>query len=116
MYGATKSANDVLNSTGAAAGAAASPIPKMSAYDVLLEINAHVPPKDKITRDIDKLGIDIDGETVDVSGSAKTAAEIDTLVAELKKITCFKDIQRGATETGEGDVKKFKLTITTDCN
>ena len=34
-----------------------------------------------------------------------------SLVSELKKIDCFKEIQRGATETGEGGVKKFKLTI-----
>jgi Tfp pilus assembly PilM family ATPase len=116
MYNAPKTASEVLSSTAPGGAAAASVIPKMSAYDLLLEINAHLPPKDKITLDLDKLDIDIDGEKVDMSGSAKTGEEIDTLVAELKKITCFKEIQRGATETGEGGVKKFKLTITTDCN
>jgi hypothetical protein len=50
-----------------------------------------------------------------MSGTAKTGEEIDLLVAELKKITCFKEIQRGATETGEGGVKKFRLTIPTTC-
>ncbi len=108
-----KTADEVLASTGAAGGAAASPMPKMSAYDILLEINAHVPAKDKITLDIDKL--DIDDDKVDMSGTAKTGEEIDLLVAELKKITCFKEIQRGATETGEGGVKKFRLTIPTTC-
>ena len=34
---------------------------------------------------------------------------------ELKKITCFKEIQRGSTETGEGGIKKFKLTIPSTC-
>jgi Tfp pilus assembly PilM family ATPase len=113
MYGAPKTAADVLSSTGAAGTAAVSPLPKMTAYDVLLEINTHLPPKEKITLDIDKL--DIDDAKVDMSGTAKTGEEIDLLVAELKKITCFKEIQRGATETGEGGVKKFKLTIPTAC-
>jgi general secretion pathway protein L len=113
MYGAPKTAADVLSSSGPAGGAAASPLPKMSAYDIMLEINAHLPPKDKITVDIDKL--DIDEQKVDMSGTAKTGEEIDLLVAELKKITCFKEIQRGATETGEGGVKKFKLTIPSTC-
>jgi hypothetical protein len=36
-------------------------------------------------------------------------------VSELKKITCFKEIQRGATETGDDGVKKFRLTIPTTC-
>ncbi|NVB77084.1 MAG: pilus assembly protein PilM, partial [Kofleriaceae bacterium] len=113
MYGAPKSANDVLNSSAAAGGAAASPLPKMSAYDILLEINSRLPGKDKITLDIDKL--DIDDQKVDLTGTAKTGEEIDLLVTELKKIECFKEPQRGPTETGEGGVKKFRITIPSGC-
>lgn len=113
MYGTTKTAAEVLSSTGASGRAALSPMPKLTAYDILLEINTHLPPKDKITLDIDKL--DIDDQKVDMSGTAKTGEEIDLLVSELKKITCFKEIQRGATETGDDGVKKFKLTIPTTC-
>lgn len=113
MFGAQKTVNEVMSTTGRAGGGAASPLPKMSAYDVLLEINNKIPAKDKITIDIDKL--DIDDQKVEMTGSAKTSEEIDLLVVGLKKITCFKEIQRGATETGEGGVKKFKLTIPTTC-
>ncbi len=48
---------------------------------------ASIPPKDKITLDIDKL--DIDSTKVDIAGTAKTAEEVDLLVTELKKIDCF---------------------------
>jgi Tfp pilus assembly PilM family ATPase len=114
MYGSARSASEVNNSTGAAGGGASmSPVPKMSAYDLLLELNAHIPPKDKITLDVDKL--EIDNEKVDMSGTAKTPEEIDTLVSELKKSDCFKEIQRGPTETGEGGVKKFRLTMPVKC-
>jgi general secretion pathway protein L len=113
VFGSQKTAAEVLSSSGASGGAAASPLPRMSAYDILLEINSKIPPKDKITIDIDKL--DIDDQKVDMSGSVKTAEEIDLLVTELKKVPCFKEIQRGATETGDNDTKKFKLTIPTTC-
>jgi general secretion pathway protein L len=113
VFGAQKTAAEVLSSSGAGGGPSASPLPKMSAYDIMLEINSKIPPKDKITIDIDKL--DIDDQKVDMSGSVKTAEEIDLLVTELKKVACFKEIQRGATETGENGTKKFKLTIPTTC-
>jgi len=113
VLGSAKSADDVLNSTGPGGGATASPIPKMTAYDLLLEINSHVPPKDKITLDVDKL--DIDEQKIDMSGTAKTPEEIDLLVTELKKSDCFKDIQRGPTEVGDNGVRKFRLTIAPTC-
>ena len=63
-----------------------------------------------ITIDIDKL--DIDDQKIDMTGSVKTAEEIDLLVTELKKVTCFKDVNRGPTDTNADGTKKFKLTIT----
>lgn len=115
MYGSARTAGEVLNASapGGANGPGGSPVPKMTAYDLLLEVNSHVPPKDKITLDVDKL--EVDNEKVDMSGTAKTPEEIDALVTELKKSDCFKDIQRGPTETGEGGVKKFRLTIPVAC-
>jgi general secretion pathway protein L len=113
MYGTSKSAKDVLSTSGAAGGAAASPLPKMTAYDLMLDINSHVPPKDKITLDIDRL--DIDSQKIDMTGTAKTAEEIDLLVKQLKEIKCFKEVTPGTQELGEGGVKKFKLTIPHAC-
>jgi hypothetical protein len=104
----------VLNSTGAAGGGAAvSPMPKMTTYDLLLEINSHIPPKDKVTLDVDKL--EIDNEKVDMSGTVKTPEELDALVTELRKSDCFKDIQRGPTDTLEGGIRKFRLTMPVKC-
>jgi general secretion pathway protein L len=113
VLGSQKTAEEVLNSNGAAAGGSLSPVPKMTAYDLLLEINSHVPPKDKITLDVDRL--DIDEQKIDMTGTAKTPQEIDLLEAELKKSDCFKDIQRGPTEVGDNGVRKFRLTINPQC-
>ena len=114
MYGSSKTASEVLNSSGASGGGGAlSPVPKMTAYDLLLEFNSHIPPKDKITLDVDKL--EIDNEKVDVSGTVKTPEELDALVSELKKSDCFKDIQRGPTDTLDNGVRKFRLTMPVKC-
>ena len=114
FYGTSKTADDILGTseTGGSSGSG-SPLPKMSAYDILLAINSHVPPKDKITLDVDTLSID--DQKIDFQGTAKTPEEIDALVTELKKVDCFKNIERGPTETGDNGVKKFRLTIHHQC-
>lgn len=114
VFGEVRSAAVIVNSNGAAGGmASSSPLPKASAYDILLEISSKVPPKDKITLDIDQL--QIDDQKVDIQGTTKTAEGIDLLVAELKKIECFKEVNRGPTDTNADGTKKFKLTITAQC-
>jgi Tfp pilus assembly PilM family ATPase len=112
VFGAPKSAKEVLGTTGAGGGTQASPLPKMSAWDVMIEVSSHVPPKDKITLDIDK--IDIDDQKVDITGTAKTPKEIDDFVVELKKVDCFKEPQRGNTDTTDTGTK-FRLTIPSNC-
>jgi general secretion pathway protein L len=103
----------VLESTAASGAGQASPIPRLSAYDLLLDISAHIPPKDKITLDLDSVNID-EGK-VDISGTTKKVEEIDTLISELRKIECFKNnITRGATDNQSNGVR-FKLTITAQC-
>jgi len=113
QFGEAKSADDVLAQTGGAGGSTISPLPKFSAYDILLEISGKVPAKDKIVLDIDQLMIE---ETkVDIQGTTKTAEGIDLLVAELRKVECFKEVSRGQTDTNADGTKKFKLTITAAC-
>ncbi len=114
QFGEPRTAEAVLNTSGGGGGAiGVSPLPKSSAYDILLMISEKVPPKDKITLDIDQL--QIDDQKVDLQGTTKTAEGIDLLVSELRKIECFKDVSRGPTDTGADGVKKFKLTITQQC-
>jgi Tfp pilus assembly PilM family ATPase len=110
-FGESKTAKEVnaMNS-GGAAGGGISPLPKASAYDILLEISNKVPAKDKITLDIDQL--QIDDQKVDIQGTTKTAEGIDLLVTELKKVDCFKEVSRGPTDTNSDGTKKFKLMIT----
>ncbi|HET9619726.1 MAG TPA: pilus assembly protein PilM [Kofleriaceae bacterium] len=113
-FGTAKTAEEILATTSPGGAAAGSPIPKTTAWDLMLEISNHVPGKDKITLDLDH--ITIDDTKVDLTGTTKTPEEIDMLIAELKKIECFKNnVTRGPTETAANGAKRFKLTITASC-
>jgi len=110
QFGAPKTAKEVLATKGGAAGGGLSPLPKASAYDLMLEISNKVPAKDKITIDITQL--QIDDQKIDIEGTAKTAENLDLLVTELKKIQCFKSVMPGQTDTNADGSKEFKLSIT----
>ena len=114
QFGSARSAEAVLDSTGPGGSSQASPIPKLTAYDIVLDISSHVPPKDKITLDLEH--VTIDDTKVEINGTTKTSEEIDLLITELRKIECFKNnVQRGATDTLASGVKRFKLTVASPC-
>lgn len=113
QFGEPRTAEGVLDSNRAKGAGALSPLPKASAYDILLDISNHVPGKDKITLDLESL--QIDDQKVEMQGTTKVTEGIDLLVTELKKIDCFKEITRGPTDTTPDGSKHFKLTITTAC-
>ncbi len=104
----------------------APPVPTMTAYDLLDEISRHVPAADKGKLDITQL--EIKPKKTYIKGTVETAAQVDDLVAELKKIDCFENIETGKISTvtapPSGDntagdkpreLKQFDLTITATC-
>jgi Tfp pilus assembly PilM family ATPase len=107
-----KTVEEVLDTKAGAAGAASSPLPKQTAYDVLIEVSAHVPPKDKVTIDIQH--IDIGTDKIELAGTAKKPNEIDMLVDELKKVPCFTKVDRGPT-TVSGELQSFSINIAAQC-
>jgi general secretion pathway protein L len=114
QFGEARSADAVLESNGPASVSLSSPLPKLTAYDLLLDISSHIPPKDKMTIDLERMTID--DTKIDINGTTKTSEEIDLLITELKKIECFKgNVTRGPTDTLPSGVKRFKLTITASC-
>jgi Tfp pilus assembly PilM family ATPase len=112
VYGSSMNADAVLNETKAASLAALSPLPKMSAYDILLAINEKLPARDKVTLDVTQL--DINGTTVEIRGTTKKPDEIDTLETALKDIQCLGPAARGSTQqTAEGS--QFQLSYKHTC-
>ena len=102
------------------------PVPTMTAYDLLDEISERVPPPEKGKLDI--LELDIKPKKTYIKGTADSAAQVDDLVAELKKIECFETIEPGkissvtSPPSGENtqgekarELKQFTLNIKTSC-
>jgi general secretion pathway protein L len=110
--GEPRTASQVLKSR-EAKPAEVSPLPKMSAYDLLLEINDKLPKKDKVTIDVSQL--EIGKEKVTMRGSAKNDEEIASIIGELRSIKCFTDIASGTQDTGPKGERRFQLTITSTC-
>jgi general secretion pathway protein L len=111
-FGRAMSADEVLKSD-SAKPVEVSPLPQMTAYDILLEINAKIPAKEKVTVDITQL--EISDTKVVLRGSAKTDDEIDQITAELKSIKCFPEITPGTRETGPKGERRFQLNIRSTC-
>jgi hypothetical protein len=115
-FGQPKTVNDLLAlKTGNGGGGASgdTPMPKMSAYDLLLAINAKLPARDKMTLDVTDL--DIKDNRVNIKASAKTPEEIDALVKALGDISCIKEITPGSTTNGPNGEKNFSLQMRTEC-
>ncbi|HVK71828.1 MAG TPA: cell division FtsA domain-containing protein [Kofleriaceae bacterium] len=104
---------EILNMTGGSAATGDSPLPKLSAYDLLLQINEKLPARDKVTLDVSEL--EIKGDKVTLKATVKTAEEADAVEAAIKQITCFKEITRGATTSAPDGTKNFSLSIRSEC-
>ena len=114
-FGKSKSVPELLALTTGDVGPGESPLPKMSAYDLLLAINAKLPARDKVTLDVTDL--DIKDNKINIKASAKTPEEIDQIEAALKDIPCIKagEITRGSTTNGPNGEKNFSFSIRTEC-
>lgn len=113
-FGTPQTAKQVLLGAGAVTvAAAASPLPKMTAWDLLLDISARVPPRDKVTLDVSRL--EIDERQITIKGTVKTPEEVDDVEAALRSQACFTDVTRGTTQQNAEGRREFEFTIKPDC-
>jgi general secretion pathway protein L len=112
IFGEPLSASDALDRTGGQTKAD-SPLPKMTAYDILLAINETIPPRSEVTLDVTEL--DIKPSKITFEGRAKASQEIDKIQENLEKIACFKEVKRGKQSAGPDDTQTFELTIESSC-
>jgi general secretion pathway protein L len=89
-----------------------SPLPKLSAFDQLVEISKKLPKRDQVKLDV--LELDIRPQKVAIKAKTDSMKSIDDIEKALKGIECFTEVQRGKVEGPEGE-KKFSFSITTKC-
>jgi hypothetical protein len=86
----------------------ASPLPKMTAFDELVEISKHLPARSE--GKIDVLELEIEPKKVTIKAVADGAQTIETIEKKLKDVDCFGEITSGRVDT-VADGKQFQLTI-----
>ncbi|MCP4447081.1 MAG: pilus assembly protein PilM [Myxococcales bacterium] len=115
------SAADVLHRVGPVENnSRMSPVPSMTAYDMLMAFNAALPKKDKAVLDVTEVDIQSGKLVVEASSSQfeETSAlqGIKNLEASLKASDCFKDFMSPESQPGKNDSRTFTLTIKSGCN
>jgi Tfp pilus assembly PilM family ATPase len=88
-----------------------SPLPKLTAFDQMVEMSLKLPPKDQVKLDVSTL--DIRPQKITFTATADSVPSIEEIEKRFRTIECFTDLQRG-TVVGEQD-KQFTLTIATKC-
>jgi len=112
-FGDKQTATQVLAGASPVAAAALTPLPKMTAWDILLDLNGRMPARDKITLDVDS--VDIDATKVVLKGTAATPEEVDALEQALKAQPCFQEVTRGAMQQTADGKRQFDFTIKAAC-
>ena len=89
-----------------------SPLPKMSAFDILVEMSKRLPSRSEVKLDV--MELTIEPKKIYMKATADTQASIDLVGKKLREIDCFTDVQLGRTDTvNEG--RQFSLTIPMKC-
>ncbi len=120
-FGQPLSADDTLDRVGGVGpgGVAESPIPKMTAYDLLLDINRRLPPAEDVKIDITE--IEIKQGKINMKATTGVTEKYDAVkastevVKKLKEQECFEDVTRGNLSAGAEDTRNFPITIKSNC-
>jgi type IV pilus assembly protein PilM len=89
------------------------PLPRVTAYDLLDRISRKMPPAEQVAIDVEDL--DIKAKKTSIKGTVDSAAALDDVVAKLKEIDCFEEINKGPLTEVSGGGKQFSLVINSKC-
>jgi general secretion pathway protein L len=89
------------------------PMPRVTAYDLLDRISRKMPAADQVAIDVQDL--EIKTKKTSIKGTVDSAASLDDVVAKLKEIDCFEEINKGPLTEVSGGAKQFSLTINSKC-
>jgi hypothetical protein len=89
------------------------PLPRVTAYDLLDRISRKIPAADQVAIDVQDL--EIKAKKTSIKGTVDSAAALDEVVAKLKEIDCFEEINKGPLTEVSGGGKQFSLAINSKC-
>ncbi|PID39345.1 MAG: hypothetical protein CSA65_07575 [Proteobacteria bacterium] len=88
-------------------------IPKMTAVDILDLISRHVPRREDVQLDVNR--VDVKATKTYVKGTADSLSAVGHIVKALEQVSCFKEVSSGKISEVSGGKKQFTLTISTKC-
>jgi general secretion pathway protein L len=97
-----------------------SPVPEMTAYDMLIAFNAALPKRDEAVLDVSE--IDIQPGKIMVKASSSVFEEttalqgIKNLEKSLKASKCFSDFSSPESQPSKDESRQFTLKIKSECN
>ena len=119
-FGKELDAEDVLEKVGPVGDGEKSPVPTVTAYDILVELNENMPDKNSVAINIEQVNITPTSVEIRDATSAPTEKSdalegIKLLVTDLKKSPCFPDVSNPESDPGANDTRRFKLSIDIKC-
>ncbi len=119
VFNAELSAADVLAKT-AGAETGRSPIPKTTAYDLLLALSASLPSKKEVKIDLEEVDIKLNKISIRKAysapvGETKAMDGIKLFEDSLKKSECFKEFSDPNKQPGPEDTRQFSMTLDVGC-
>jgi general secretion pathway protein L len=105
--------DEIITMVGPQQAVEESPLPKMTAWDILLEINAKLPPRSEVT--IDVKNVDIRPGQISITATALDTKQVGAVEKALKSIECFDDVSKPNISSGANDVKSFTISIKSSC-
>jgi general secretion pathway protein L len=119
--GSSMTAEQVIKRVGKGPGEATSdsPLPKMTAWDLLRDISDRLPPGKDVKLDVTSIDIKpgkIEMNVTTGNTEAKNAVDAkNDVIKALKTQPCFTEVVQGDLVAGPDDTKTFPVTITSTC-
>ena len=114
VFGKQLSAEEVLAKTLSSENAA-TPMPKRTAYDLLLAINEALPDRKAVNVDVREVSIKGNKVSIEVLSRPTTNKQASEGVTDIEKalkgVTCFEAVTRGDSTTEKDEAKRVTLTL-----
>ena len=104
---------EILDLVGPTKTVEESPLPKMTAWDILLEINDKLPKREGVT--IDGKNRDTRPGPITRAATAGDTKQVGAIEKALKSVACFEDVSKPNISTGPNDVKNFSVSVKSSC-
>ena len=89
-------------------------VPRVSAYEIMHDVTVAISADTKI--ELRRFEVDVDRKLIQIMGETDDATAVDSIVSDLEKIECLKDIKKDKLKVKTDGRADFELQISTECS